>query len=104
MSNKIILMTTLDLLSAKSIKASLQIMNKLNYSDEKLYLVMNRYQRDLGLSIRNMEKATGKKLLAKLPEDYETAIYAANKGEPFIIKNPKIPLVKSIQGLVDYLG
>ncbi len=104
MSNKIILMTTLDLLSVKSIKASLQIMKKLNYSNDKLYLVLNRYQRDLGLSIRNLEKSTGKKLLAKLPEDYETAIYAVNKGEPFIIKNPKIPLVKSIQGLVDYFG
>ena len=101
LSDSIMLLTTLDLPTIKNVKSGLHVMKTLNYKDDKIKLVLNRYHRNFGINVADLEKTTEKKISHIVPEDSRTIIDAVNKGKPFVLNNPGSPVTKSIYNIVD---
>jgi len=101
LSDSIMLLTTLDLPTIKNVKSGLHVMKTLNYRDEKIRLILNRYHRNFGINISDLEKTTEKKISHIVPEDSKTIIDAVNKGKAFVLNNPGSSVTKSIYNIVD---
>jgi pilus assembly protein CpaE len=101
LADSIMLLTTLDLPTIKNVKSGLHVMKTLNYRDDKIKLVLNRYHRNFGINVADLEKTTEKKISHIVPEDSRTIIDAVNKGKPFVLNNPGSPVTKSIYNIVD---
>ena len=101
LSDSIMLLTTLDLPTIKNVKSGLHVMKTLNYRDDKIRLILNRYHRNFGINVADLEKTTEKKISHIVPEDSRTIIDAVNKGKPFVLNNPGSSVTKSIYNIVD---
>lgn len=103
MSDQIFFITTLDLSTIKNVKAGLQIMNSLKYSDRKVTLVLNRYHRHFGISNNELEKIFDKKVEHIIPEDNINVIQAMNEGTPLVISKNRSRSAKSIIEMAEKL-
>lgn len=101
LADDIFLITTLDLPTIKNIKSGLHVMKTLNYREDKIKLVLNRYHRNFGISVGDLEKTAEKKISHIVPEDSKTIIDAVNKGKPFVLNNPNCSVTKSIYNISD---
>ena len=95
-SDKIFVVSVLELATIKNIHLSLQIMEQLNYSAEKISLILNRADSEHGLTLKDMEKTLKLPVKVKIPSDGSVAVRALNTGEPFVLSSPKTPIAKSI--------
>lgn len=103
MSNHILFVTTLDLPSVKSSRVGLDIMKKLNYEDNKVNLILNRYSKKHGISIKDLEKTAKKSILNVIPMDDAIAISSINTGAPFMLNNSRKPIAKKISEISDFI-
>jgi len=70
---------------------------------EKVKLVVNRYDRGNGLNLGNLEQVLKQKAYCSLPIDYENVSEAINRGVPLANVNPKSKLCSSLEGLAGQL-
>ncbi|MEW6606592.1 MAG: AAA family ATPase [bacterium] len=98
----IILLLTLDIPTIKNAKLSLEIMEKLGFMP-KVKLVLNRANTKMGISMKEVKEALSVPILELIPSNGPVAIPSINEGVPFIIKNPKTNISKSITQLADRL-
>ncbi len=66
---------------------------------EKVKLVVNRYDRGNGLSLSNLQQVLKQKAYYTLPSDYHHVNEAINRGLPLVSVAPKSKLWSSIEGL-----
>ncbi|KDR93777.1 pilus assembly protein CpaE [Peptoclostridium litorale DSM 5388] len=103
MSDRILFVTTLDVATVKNARIGLDIMRKLNYEDNKISMVLNRYHKKFGISIKDLEKTAQKDISAIVPMDDRTVINSINTGEPFVVKQSKKPVSKRISQISDFI-
>lgn len=101
LADSILLVTTLDLPTIKNVKSGLLVMKTLNYREDKIKLVLNRYHRNFGISVSDLEKTAEKKITHIVPEDSRTVIDAVNRGKPFVLNSPNSSVSKSIYNITD---
>ena len=70
-------------------------------SQSNVKLLVNRATSKDRFSVSDLEEATGMKVEFTLPNDTETVISSANRGEPFILTNPRAPVSRGIAELAD---
>lgn len=70
---------------------------------QKLRFVLNRCRKTDALSEAEIEKALGRQVFWKLPNDYKVAIEAVNSGNP-LVSNDHSPLTVSYRELADRLA
>jgi len=70
---------------------------------EKVKLVVNRYDRGGGLSLGNLEQVLKQKAYCTLPSDYENVSEAINRGVPLANVAPKSKLCSSLESLTSQL-
>ena len=70
---------------------------------EKMKLVINRYDRGNGLNLGNLEQVLKQKAYFTLPSDYENVSEAINRGVPLANVAPKSKLCTSLEGLAQQL-
>ncbi len=63
---------------------------------EKLKVVVNRHLPDSDLSVEDMEKALGIKVLRRVPNDYKTTLSAINQGKTLLEIAPKAEVTRAI--------
>jgi pilus assembly protein CpaE len=71
--------------------------------EEKVKLVINRYDRGNGLNLGNLEQVMKQKAYFTLPSDYENVSEAINRGVPLANVAPKSKLWKGLEGLAQQL-
>ena len=98
-SDKILMISVLELAAIKNIHHSIQIMDKLGYLKEKIYLILNRCDMKFGLNIRDVEKTLDLPIKIHIPNNWSTTVRAFNSGKPFVISNPKASITFSIHEL-----
>lgn len=87
-SDRVFYVTTMDILSLKNTKTGLGVMKSLNYTDEKIKIVLNRRNESFGIKMIDVEKLFGKKPFMSLVDDEKNACLSINMGVPFYM-NPK---------------
>jgi pilus assembly protein CpaE len=97
----ILFVTEMDVPSLKSAHKALELFDRMQISQSKVRLILNRYVKTKLMSLESVEKTLGIKVFWTLPNDYPTAIAALNQGTSMQETDPKSPLSKSYQGLAD---
>jgi pilus assembly protein CpaE len=81
-ADKIIVVTTNEIVSLKNTKVGLSVMQSLGYENNKVKLVINRFTTDYGISKNEVEDAF-QDIIGMIPEDLQTVSLSVNKGIPF---------------------
>ncbi len=103
LSDKIFLISLLELATIKNLHLSLQVMEELKYPMEKIHLILNRFDSEYGLSMKDLEKTLNLAVKAKIPSDGGVAVRALNTGEPFVLSNPKATISRAIFDLARFV-
>lgn len=103
-SEHILLLTTLDLLALHNTKTALEMLQQL-YSPEKIRLVLNRSNADVGITPEDVESTLGLRISAYIPSDGRIVVTSVNEGHPFVTGHPEALISKRLTGLAfDLMG
>lgn len=98
-ADEVLVISAMDLPTVKNVKLCLEIMESLNYTDDKVKLVLNRADSEGGMDIREVEETLRRDFSATVPSDGRTVVSSVNRGVPFVISNPETNVAQSIYEL-----
>ncbi len=96
MSDRILLVSTLDLPTIKNIKAGLDVMETLHYPAEKIHIVLNKASEQYGIKYKDFENTLHQSIWSYIPEDNQTVVTSANKGFPFVMTRTETKVAKAV--------
>lgn len=99
MSDKIVLVLTLELTAIKAAKQYLELSDLLGYDDDKIMLVLNRSTAPTTIPIADVAASLKGELVAMLPNEPALTLRAINEGVPFVQSSPGSPLSREIERL-----
>ena len=88
--------------SIKSARLFLEITHMLDYGSDKMAMVINGVERRSGIRIEQIEQAMIP-AVAKIPKDEQAAVWAANRGVPFVMHDSSRPISQSIIKLAEHV-
>ncbi len=77
-------------------KRLLGVFHSLDYSNEKISLIVNRHHKDGQIKLTDLEGAYGTRILLTMPNHYEAAAASVNQGVPLLKLAPLSPLSKAL--------
>ena len=83
-SDTILYVSTLDLPSIKNTKNGLEVMKTLNYSNEKVRVVVNKSNEKFGIKHLDFKAALNVELFAIIPDDLPAVAISVNNGHPLV--------------------
>lgn len=98
-SDMVLVVAAMDLPTIKNVKLCLEIMDSLDYPQDKVHLVLNRAQSDGGMDIREAEDSLRRTFTATLPSDGKTVVSSVNRGIPFVTTHPNAPVSQGVFNL-----
>jgi pilus assembly protein CpaE len=96
MSDRILLVSTLDLPTIKNIKAGLDVMETLHYPAEKIHIILNKASEQYGIKYKDFESTLRRQIWSYVPEDNQTVVTSANKGFPFVMTRTETKVAKAV--------
>lgn len=97
-AHQILMVLSLDLPTLKNVKLGLGVLDSLHHKD-KVKVVLNRSNLELGIGPGDVEKVLGLSLFAQIPSDGRIVVGAVNKGRPFITSHPQSRVAESLRHL-----
>ena len=97
-----IIIATMDVLSIKNLKESLFILKQLRFPRNKIILILNRANSNVGLTIGEIENNIREKIDITIPSDKLVPL-SINKGIPLIIEMPKSIVSQSINKITQII-
>jgi pilus assembly protein CpaE len=94
----ILLLTTLDLLALHKTRTALEMLRQL-YPSEKIWLVLNRANSDVGIALQDVENTLGVPMRAQIPSDGRIVVTSINEGKPFVTSAPDTSIARRISAL-----
>ena len=94
-SEKILVVSTLDLPAIKNIRVGLNLMENLRYK-EKIQVILNKANEQYGVNCSEFEETVGYPVWVIIPEDSNTVITSANKGIPFVMSRVDTRVARSV--------
>lgn len=98
-SDLVLVVSALDLPTIKNVKLCLEIMESLNYPQEKVRLLLNRANSEGGMDISEAEESLRCTFTATIPSDGKTVVSSVNRGIPFVVTSPDAPVAQNIFNL-----
>lgn len=102
-SERILVVSTLDLPTIKNVKVGLDLMESIKYPREKMHVILNKASEQFGIKYREFEDAVGHPIWSLMPEDSSTVITSANKGIPFVMTREDTKVAKAVFGMSEML-
>jgi pilus assembly protein CpaE len=104
-SNKILLVTQLDLSCLRNVVRIMQFLEQFPGIKEKVEIIVNRMGlEDADISLQKALETIGREVFWQLPNDYATMVGARNNGLPLCQFAPKSRLSRSINDMVRHLN
>jgi pilus assembly protein CpaE len=94
----ILLLTSLDLLALHKTRTALEMLRQL-YAPEKIQVILNRANSDVGISLSDVENVLGVGMRAQIPSDGRIVVTSINEGKPFVLYNPQTTIAKRLNSL-----
>jgi len=98
----IVLVVMPDIPSIKSARLFLEVADRLNYSMDKIALVVNGVDRRMGIRVEQIEQAMIP-VAAQIPLDEQVVHASVNHGVPFLMRDQSRPVSQGILNLADYV-
>jgi pilus assembly protein CpaE len=92
----IVMVMRLDFISLRNVRRTLEHMDSLGLSREKVRLVVNRYGQSQEVPYGKVEEALSMKIVTYIPEDAKSVNRANNQGIPVILSAPTAKVSRSI--------
>ena len=100
----ILLLTSLDLLALHKTRTALEMLRQL-YEAEKIQVILNRANSDVGISLADVENVLGVPMRARVPSDGKIVVTSINEGKPFVLHNETTTIARRINNLaLELLG
>lgn len=97
-ATNIILLTTLDLLALHKTRTAMDMLRQL-YTQDKIWVVLNRANSEVGISIADVEATLGVSMRAQVPSDGRIVVNSINEGKPFVFSSPESVIARRINAL-----
>ena len=101
-SDRLVLVTTMDIPTVKNTKLALQTLNLLQYPRERIALVLNRPLPRADLRESDISRTLDMPIAYVIPGDKEVGT-AVNRGVPITTSNSRSPAAKAIKELAELL-
>jgi pilus assembly protein CpaE len=98
-ADRIELLMTLELTSIKNVKMFLELAGLLGYPDDKVTLVLNKADPQLGIRVQNIEAQLRRKVATQIGHAAHEMTLALNRGVPLVIDQRNHPVAKDIMAL-----
>jgi len=95
----LIIVSSKDTPSIKNLKITLQILEQIKFPDENIYIILNRADSKVGITVEEVEETIQRKIDIAIPSDRIVPI-SVNKGVPLITGAPRSAVTKSIYKLI----
>lgn len=82
MAQKIIMVSTMEIVSLKNTKLGLRVMNSLGYDKDKVKLVINKFNSSYGISKKEIEETFKDGIFSFIPDEEKNVAISVNKGLP----------------------
>jgi pilus assembly protein CpaE len=96
LAHQILIVLRLDFSSLRNARRTLDYLENLNISRERIQLVVNRYGQPKEVPFGKAEEALGLKIAHYIPDDPRTVNRANNDGVPVVIDSPSSKVSKSL--------
>jgi pilus assembly protein CpaE len=101
-SDRLVLMTTMDIPTVKNAKLAMQTLNLLQYPRERIALVVNRPLPRADLRESDISRTLDMPITTVIPGDKEIGA-AVNRGVPITVSAPRSPAAKAMKELAELL-
>ena len=98
-ADRILLVTTPDLVALHDASRFIQISRSLSYPPDKTLIVLNRANLNGGVKPRDIETALRHEVFAQIPDDGANVLRSLNRGIPLVMQYPRSPATQAIQRL-----
>ena len=98
-ADRIMLVTTPDLVALHDASRFIQISRSLSYPPEKTMIILNRANLNGGVKPRDIETALRHEVYAQIPDDGANVLRSLNRGIPLVMQYPRSPATQAIQRL-----
>ncbi len=98
-SQHLVLLLTPDIPALKNLKLTVEMLGVLNYPKDRVSVVVNRADADVGLTLKEIEKTLKLPLSGTIPSSRDVPI-STNRGELITMTSPKHPVSASIESFV----
>lgn len=88
-SDKLLLVLTMEMTAIKDTRQFLEIAELLGYPDEKIMLVLNRFNNYSGIPVTDIAENLKRELEYKIPEDHQAVLRSINEGSPLVGSQPE---------------
>ena len=104
-SSDVFLVATVDLPSLRNIQRGLPLIRRvMPRGDDQIRLVINRYNPNDEISLKDVQKSLGLPVYATLANDYEAVIASINSGKPVVTQVGKSPVARDLKALAGRLA
>ncbi len=103
-SDRILLVVTQEVAAVRNAQRCLEIFRRLGYSEDKVKLVINRYQKGSRITKEVVAETTGVPVAATVANDFALLSRAANAGNLLPEEAPRSPITQDIEALAPLLG
>ncbi len=102
-TNLIVVVTTPEVGAIKNTSRFLELAEKLGIPDERLQILVNRADSDVGVNVREIERTLKHPIAFQLPSGGRTVVFSVNRGVPLILDNPNHPFSQQIAAIAEKL-
>jgi pilus assembly protein CpaE len=102
-SPTVFLVCTLTLPVLRNTKRLLDVLAHLSYPTENISVIVNRYEKNTEVSLKDMEEVLGRQASWLIPNDYLTTMNAINKGQPLPVIASRADVTKNFKKLAQTL-
>ncbi|MBU6245440.1 MAG: AAA family ATPase [Actinomycetales bacterium] len=103
MADSYLLLTSLDMLSLKNVKLTLDTLDVLGYPRSRWEVVLNRFDAKVGLTARDVEQVIGMRITTRLPSSKDVPA-ALNSGVALSLESPRHPFSRAVRGLAEHVS
>ncbi len=104
MSSRIFLVSMVNLPSIRNCQRCLTLFKRLEYNEDKVKLVVNRYIEDDEITIDDVEEALNQEVYWKIPNSYFSVMTSINKGVPISEMDSKAGISKNFAQLASKIS
>jgi pilus assembly protein CpaE len=99
----LLLLCGLDIPTIKNVRLGLQTLELLSYPSERIRVILNRANTNVGLKRSEVEETLRSKVHVELPSDRAVPM-AVNRGKPVALADPGCDFSKAVRGLSDLIA
>ncbi len=87
-ADQIVVVLTLEIHAIRSTRRTLEIFDRLGYPRKKIRLIVNRWNKNVELDQKQVERFLGERMVGFIQSDYRTAVNSLNLGQPLVESAP----------------